>query len=657
MPDYDDGYEYDQPSTIIHRPLTNQMKHVIIGTAGHVDHGKTTLIKALTGTDTDRLKEEQERGMTIDLGFAALTLPDGSKAGIVDVPGHERFLKNMLAGASGVDVVLLVVAADESVMPQTVEHMDILRLLDVKNGVVALTKADMVDPEWLPVVEDDIRGRLEDTFLADSPVIPVDSLSGKGIPDLKKALFEAVARAEARNSSLPFRLPVDRVFTRPGFGTVVTGTLVAGSMKIGDSVEVLPQRIQTRVRGLQSHGKKQEHIEAGSRVAVNLAGVDVEALERGAVLAQPGSISPTQQMDAILRMLSSAAKPLTHRARVRVYIGTAEIIGRVQILGQEKIEPGQQAYVQFRAEEPFACTRGDRFVLRTYSPMTTVAGGIVLDAGPLRHKRNDPSVLKSLAAKERGGPEDLIATWLQSLQLGGLRKDSAKAVGISETGADAAIESLLNQGEAVALEGGRIIHRTALAMATSRAMAALEAYHSANPLRPGIPREELRGSLSRNADPRAFAALLLYWQQDGSIVVEATSVRKSDFEIKLDSAQTGLINGIVALFRNAGYNAPSLDEAAGSLGATVERVSAMIRVAQEQGQLVKIDDGLYYHRDTVAAARDLVAAYIRHSGSITVSQFRDLTNTSRKYAVPFMEYLDSVKFTRRLGDQRVLVQP
>src|SRR2546421_2206097 len=249
------------------------MKHVIIGTAGHVDHGKTTLIKALTGTDTDRLKEEQERGMTIDLGFAALTLPDGTKAGIVDVPGHERFLKNMLAGAGGVDVVLLVIAADESVMPQTVEHLDILRLLDVRNGVVALTKLDMVDPEWLAVVEDDVRGHLAGTFLADSPIIPVDSISGKGIPDLKRALYEAVARAETRNAALPFRLPVDRVFTRPGFGTVITGTLVAGTMRVGDAVEILPQKRATRVRGLQSHGKKQDAVEAGTRVAVNLAGV------------------------------------------------------------------------------------------------------------------------------------------------------------------------------------------------------------------------------------------------------------------------------------------------------------------------------------------------------------------------------------------------
>src|SRR5579872_6552504 len=291
------------------------MKHVIIGTAGHVDHGKTTLIRALTGTNTDRLKEEQERGMTIDLGFAALTLPDGTPAGIVDVPGHERFLKNMLAGAAGIDVVLLVIAADESVMPQTTEHLDILRLLDVKNGVVALTKVDVVDPEWLDVVEEDIRTQLQGSFLEKAPIVRVDSLHGTGVPELKKALLSAVSRTDAKNAAVPFRLPVDRVFTRPGFGTVITGTLVAGTMRVGDGVEILPQRIASRVRGLQSHSKKQESVEAGTRVAVNLAGVETDALERGALLVSPGTLAPTQLFDAVLRLLPTAPKALANRAR------------------------------------------------------------------------------------------------------------------------------------------------------------------------------------------------------------------------------------------------------------------------------------------------------------------------------------------------------
>src|SRR5258708_6323607 len=511
----------------------NCMKHVIIGTAGHVDHGKTTLIKALTGTDTDRLKEEQERGMTIDLGFAALTLPDGSKAGIVDVPGHERFLKNMLAGAGGVDVVLLVIAADESVMPQTSEHLDILRLLDVKNGIVALTKADMVDEEWLLIVEDDVRGHLKDTFLAEAPIIPVDSISGRGIADLKKELISAVSRAEARNATLPFRVPVDRVFTRPGFGTVITGTLVAGTMRIGDGVEILPQRLHTRVRGLQSHGKSQEFVEAGSRVAVNLAGVETASLERGAVLAPPSVMAPTQACDAVFRLLAGSPKALSNRARVRVYIGTAEILGRMQILSGDNLQPGSQGYLQFRAEEPFACARGDRFVVRTYSPMATIGGGTGLDPAPQRHRAKDAAVLSSLAAKERGSPEDLVVTFLISSPVGGFRKDIAKTLGLADSQVASAVSALLESGEILELEAGRLINKGAVAAATTRATRGLTAFHSSNPLRPGMPKEELRGRFGKHMDARTFGSFVQRWQAGETIRTDGASVSLASFKVNL----------------------------------------------------------------------------------------------------------------------------
>jgi selenocysteine-specific elongation factor len=631
------------------------MKHIIIGTAGHVDHGKTTLIKALTGTDTDRLKEEQERGMTIDLGFAALTLPDGTPAGIVDVPGHERFLKNMLAGAAGIDVVLLVIAADESVMPQTTEHLDILRLLDVKNGVVALTKADMVDPEWLEVVTDDVRGHLKDTFLEAAPILPVDSLSGKGIPELKKALLAAVSRTEAKNAAVPFRLPVDRVFTRPGFGTVITGTLVSGTVHVGDGVEILPQRLMTRVRGLQSHSKKQQAVEAGTRVAVNLAGVETEALERGALLVPPGSLAPTQLFDATLRLLPTAPKALTNRARVRVYLGTAEILGRVQILGQEQIEPGGQGYVQFRAEGEFACARGDRFVVRSYSPMVTIGGGIVLDSAPGRHKRMDQAVVTALAAKERGTPDDLLETWLQAAPFGGPRKEAARTLGLSETDLAGAARSLLEAGTAIALDSDRLIHRSTLASAADRAMNALSAYHAANPLRPGMPKEELRGALGKNVDPRAFTAMLGRWQAEGLITTDATSVRRADFKVELNPKQQALLDRIAAVYKEAGYNTPTIEEASEEVGAHPEAVAAMIRVGQDQGVFVKIAEGLYYHGETVEEAKRVVREFVAQNGSMSVSQFRDATGSSRKYALPVMEYFDAIRFTRRVVDARVLV--
>ena len=433
------------------------MKHVIIGTAGHVDHGKTTLIQALTGTNTDRLKEEQERGMTIDIGFAALRLPDGAVAGIVDVPGHERFLKNMLAGAGGVDVALVVIAADEGVMPQTEEHLAILRLLDVRNGVVALTKMDLADREWSDAIEEDIRARLSGTFLEKSPIIRVSAKTGKGIDALRRALQSAVSRAESRNAHLPFRLPIDRVFTRPGFGTVVTGTLTAGTLRVGDAVEIAPLKITSRIRGLQIHGEKQKEAQAGCRVAVNLANIEVEALERGTQIVPVGSASSTSTFDAVLRLLPGAENGLKDRQRVRLHLGTAEILGRIRLLNaRNELEPGAEAYVQFRGETEFAALRGDRFVIRTYSPMQTLGGGIVLDTAPIRRRKNDAAVLQSLEAKERGTPTDLLETLLLRNPLGVMQKDLAKLAGIAAPDAETGLAALLSQGKAEILAFERV---------------------------------------------------------------------------------------------------------------------------------------------------------------------------------------------------------
>lgn len=606
--------------------------------------------------------------MTIDLGFAALTLPDGTPAGIVDVPGHERFLKNMLAGAGGVDVVLLVIAADESVMPQTKEHLDIVRLLDVKNGVVALTKADMVDPEWLDVVEDDVRSQLAGTFLETAPIIGVNSLKGTGIPELRKALLSAVSRTEQKNTAIPFRLPVDRVFTRPGFGTVVTGTLVAGTMRVGDSVEILPKRIATRVRGLHSHNKKQDTVEAGTRVAVNLAGVETEELQRGALLAAPSTLAPTQLFDATLRLLPDARSTgvppvgsggtpvLRNRARVRVYLGTAEILGRVQLLGVEDLEADKQCYVQFRAEQPFACARGDRFVVRSYSPMRTIGGGVVLDASPGRHRRMDPAVVDALAAKERGTPDDLLETWLRGAPTGAMIRDAAKAAGLSNADVQAALTSLLERGDVVQLDRDRAIHRSALSTATDRALNALSTYHSANPLRPGMPKEELRGALGRTVDPKAFSALVQHWVGAGLVTTDQTSVRRADFRVELNPRQQALLDRVMEAYRRAAFNVPTVDEVSEEIGAPPDAISAMIRVGQDQGLFARITEGLYYHRDTVEEAKRIVREQISKNGSITVSQFRDITGSSRKYALPVMEYFDTIKFTRRRGDERILFE-
>ncbi len=631
------------------------MKHVIIGTAGHVDHGKTTLIKALTGIDTDRLKEEQARGMTIDLGFASLVLADGTVAGIVDVPGHERFLKNMLAGAAGVDVVLMVVAADEGVMPQTVEHLDILTLLDVKHGVIALTKCDVVEPDWLRMVEEDVRTRLAGTFLAAAPIVRLDSVRGTGVAELKRALLSAASRAEPKNARAPFRLPIDRVFTRPGFGTVVTGTLVAGTLRVGDSVEVQPQGIAGRVRGLHCYGKAEQQAEAGMRAAANLAGIEREVLDRGAVLAAPGVLRPTVLFDAVLRLLPAAERDLRHRQRVRLHIGTAEVIGRLHVLEGERVPPGGRAYVQFRSEAPVACARGDRFVVRTYSPMATIGGGIVLDPSAARHRPGDAAVLERLAARERGTPEDLVEAWLCSAPFGAAQADGVAATGLDEGAFREGLSALVDRGDALVLGGGRAVYRPVLAALSERARGALAAYHETSPLKPGMPKEELRAALGRGCEAREFAALLRRWENEGLLVVEANVVRLAEFVVQLNPRQQALYDRVCTAIREAGFQPPSLVDLATQVRAPQEAVSAMLRVGLDRGELVRVSEAIVFHRDTIEETKRLVGEYVAQHGELPTAAFRDLTGSSRKYAVPMLEYLDDIRFTRRQGDARVLV--
>lgn len=631
------------------------MKHVIIGTAGHVDHGKTTLIQALTGVNTDRLQEEQERGMTIDLGFASLRLPDGTIAGIVDVPGHERFLKNMLAGASGVDVVMLVVAADEGVMPQTLEHLDILRLLDVKNGVIVLTKCDMVEKEWMYMVQADIRERLKDSFLEAAPVVQVSATKKQGLDLLKKTLQQAVSRATERNSALPFRLPVDRVFTRPGFGTVVTGTLAAGTIRVGDSVEIAPQQANGRVRGLQVHGEKVKEAFAGMRVAVNVAGVETAEIERGAQLVPPNTLTPATLFDAVLQLLPNLNKPLKDRARVRVHIGTDEVIGRVALLetGSELPENGR-AYIQFRSEKPLACLRGDRFVVRQYSPMVTIGGGIVLDPNPVRHRKGEAAVITALEAKENGTPEDLIETALQRHPLGVLRKDLPKATGLPPEIADATVQTLYAQGKTVALAGDRIVLLAVLEGLTQKANHILSRYHEQFPLRVGMPKEEYRSALGKEMDSRIFASLLNHWENVKAQVSEGATVRLAAFKVQLSEKQEAILKRIEAYYQQCGILTPNLSDVAEAAATHPDSVEPLLRVGAEQGRFERIAEGIYYDAQTFANLKTQVRDYIETQGGITVAEFRDLTDSNRKASLQALEYLDAIRFTRREGDSRRL---
>ena len=609
------------------------MKNITIGTAGHVDHGKTTLIKALTGTDTDRLKEEKERGMTIDLGFASLDLSNGTHAGIVDVPGHERFIKNMLAGAGGVDLALLVIAADESVMPQTVEHLEILQLLEVKRGVIALTKADLVDADWIEVVVEDVRKVLGGTFLEDSPIVPVSSTTGQGLPELMAAIQDASESVEARDSSGPFRLPVDRVFTLTGFGTVVTGTLLAGTVRVGDAAEILPRGLKTRVRQIQIHGRKVESASAGSRVAMNLAGLEVSDLERGDVCATPETLKASNLLDLRLRLLKSA-KPLKNGTRVRFHMGTAELLGRLTLLDRDELKPGEQAFAQFRSETTAAAVRNDRFVIRSYSPMVTIGGGVIIEPNARRHRRFDASTISAMETASKGSPEELLEQALRLLPAGTTERKDAQL-----------LESLKRNGKVVELPGGRFIHASALAGHVGKMRASLQSFHEKKPLKLGMPKEELRNTAVKAFDSKGFGALLEYLEQAGEISASDTLVRLAGREIALNPEQQAAAERMLGELKKAGLNVPSPDE----LGP-----KEILELLVQRGDVVKVTQDLYFHRETIEQAERTVRDYIGKNSKITVSEFRDITGSTRKYSLPILEYFDSKKITRRQGDERVL---
>lgn len=632
-----------------------QEKQVIIGTAGHVDHGKSTLITALTGINPDRLKEEQERGMTIDLGFAALTLPNGRVVGVVDVPGHERFLKNMLAGAGGVDVVLLVIAADEGVMPQTREHLDILRLLDVKGGVVALTKTDLVEGEWLHLLREEIRTFLRGSPLQDAPIVAVSAHRREGLDTLLHALQEVVEQVPPRDQNAPFRLPIDRVFTLPGAGTVVTGTLVSGRIRVGDPLEILPAGISSRARQLQVHGKKVEEAYAGSRVAINLPGVEKQQLARGMVCVQPGVFQPTRAFDAQITLLETVEKALAHRAQVRLYLGTAEVIGRVSLLDRESLEPGQQGFAQLRLEKPVVAARGDRFILRTYSPMVTVGGGVVLEPHAPRHRRMRPEVIERLQSLLQGDVRDKVLVVLSACPTGAEAREVARRAEMAE----AEVSTLLTQLEAE----GKALHlnqvwfaRTVWEKWCGQACAALARYHQQNPLRAGMPREELRSTLGAKFPPRLFEAMLEAWQKEGKVAVHGTLVRLPSFQIRLNERQKRLAERVEQVLREAGASPPPPSLIAQQVGAPPNVVQAMLQVLVELGKVVRLEEELFFHREVVENLAQLVRRVIGQKGSLSVGEFRDLTGSSRKFVVPILEYFDSIRLTRRVGDVRVLAE-
>ncbi len=630
------------------------MKHVVVGTAGHIDHGKTSLVKALTGTDTDRLPEEKARGITIDLGFAFLEEPDGLVIEIVDVPGHERFVKNMLAGVGGIDLALLVIAADEGIMPQTREHLAICQLLRIKSGMVALTKADLAEPDWIELVRDDVANLVRSTFLSGCPIVPVSVKTGAGLGDLRRALADLARAVPAKATDQTARLPIDRVFTVKGFGTVVTGTLTAGTVAVDDKVEVYPRGVQSKVRGLQVHGKAVERSAAGQRTAVNLQAVERAAIERGDVLAPPGSLVPTLLADATLELLPDAPRPLKARDRVRFHVGTQEVMARVLLVDRAGLEPGQVSYGRFRLEAPVVALPGDRFVIRSYSPIVTIGGGTLLDIAPPRFKRKAPALLAHLALLETGAPTEVLEEHLKQAGPAGARAADLRArTAFGPERLKTLLQELVQAGAIVAVDREWYLHREANERLRSQTLALLGAFHAENPLRTGISREELR-SRAGNAQERVFAQLLASLEAEGLVRSEKDQVRLTSHEIRLSAEQERIVKGLEADFLKAAAAPPSPEEALARLGVRGTEKHELFHLLVSDRRLLRVKESLYFHAEALRAIQDKIVAHLREKKDIGPGDVKELLGISRKYAIPLMEYFDAQRVTVRQGERRVL---
>ncbi|PYO58128.1 MAG: selenocysteine-specific translation elongation factor [Candidatus Rokuibacteriota bacterium] len=630
------------------------MKHVVVGTAGHIDHGKTSLVKALTGTDTDRLPEEKARGITIDLGFAFLEEPGGATIEIVDVPGHERFVKNMLAGVGGIDLVMLVIAADEGVMPQTREHLAICSLLRIKSGLVALTKTDLADPDWIELVRDDVRSLLAPTFLGGCPIVPVSIKAGTGLEELRAALAELARSVPAKSTDQTPRLPIDRVFTVRGFGTVVTGTLTAGVLSVDDRLEVYPRGVGSKVRGLQVHGRAVERASAGQRTAVNLQAVERAAVERGDVVAPPGGLLPTILADATLELLEDAPRPLKKRDRVRFHVGTQEVMARVLLVDREQLEPGQASCGRFRLEAPIVALPGDRFVIRSYSPIITIGGGTLLDIAPPRFKRKAPALLAHLTLLEKGDPAQVVEEHLKQAGPAGARAADLRArTPFGPERLRELLDELVKTAAIVAVDREWYLHREANDRLRAQTLGLLEAFHAENPLRGGISREELR-SRAGNAQEWVFSQLLTSLEAEGVVRSEKDQVRLAAHSIRLTPEQQRVVSGLDVEFARAGAAPPSPEEALAKLGVKGTERHELFQLLVAERRLVRVKESLYFHAEALGVIQGKLVAYLQQKKEIGPGDMKDLLGITRKYAIPLMEYFDTQRITVRQGEHRVL---
>ncbi|CAH2030236.1 selenocysteine-specific translation elongation factor [Trichlorobacter ammonificans] len=633
------------------------MKHLILGTAGHIDHGKTSLVKALTGIDTDRLKEEKVRGITIELGFAHLELPGDITFGIVDVPGHERFIRTMVAGVAGMDLVMLVIAADEGIMPQTREHLDILRLLGVKRGLVVLTKRDRVEQDWLELVTEEVREFVTGTFLEGAPIIAVSSRSGEGLACLTAELARLAEGSATKDREGNFRLPVDRVFTVAGFGTVVTGTLLAGTVTVGDELELLPSGHRGRVRGIQVHGSAAEQGHAGQRLAINLQGIALDQVARGDVVVPPAVFRTTRRVDVRLDHLVSAPRALRHRARVRLHAGTREVAAQVVLLDQDRLKAGETAYAQFRLAEPLLLVSGDLCLLRTVSPAATIGGAMVLDPFPPARRRRGSDALALLAALDAAEHQRTCALIVSQSLLSGISlEEILLRSGIPRRQAETALQQLLARGELVQMTREPRMFLSAAAVASLKQLLGeeLAAFMTATPLASGISREELKSRLPRRSDPRFFASLLADLEQEGTVVTDRELVRLPGFVRRSADDHRTMAGRICVRLAERGCEPPLVKELAASLGCTEKECRAHLATLVREGLVSRVASDLYYDTAVLDGIREQLVGFLRERNEITPAEFRDLTGLSRKFMIPMLEYFDQQKVTIRVGDKRVL---
>jgi len=639
------------------------MHSLIVGTAGHIDHGKSALVRALTGIDPDRLPEEKRRGITIDLGFADLELDD-LRIGFVDVPGHERFVKNMLAGAHGIDLLALVIAADEGVMPQTREHFDICRLLGVSNGLVVITKTDLVDEEMLALVEDDAHGLITGSFLENAPLVSVSSRTGAGMDQLKSQLVELGRRVPPRSRDFTTRLPIDRAFSMKGFGAVVTGTLISGKITEGDELELLPLKVNVRVRGLQVHNKSVHEAHAGQRTAVNLAGIDTAQIERGMVLAPAGRLRPTQVVDAWIDVLPGAPRAVRSRSRVRFHIGATEVLGRVRVLGGSQVEPGSGGLAQLRLEAPVVAVHGDRFILRSYSPAETIAGGVIVDPFATKHRGREMDhaleLLRLLMRDERAAK---FEGFVRAAGVRGVRlADLAAATGwTNEVLTNVAAE--VQQHGSVIDVGGLYIARDSFDRLRVALVAELERHHKREPLARGMLRETLREKVFTHSAPELFNGVVARLEAEGKVVSEKDIVRSSKHSVGLSDKDVELSKLIEQIYLAAGVEAPSLDDAMTKANvAAPQRAQArkLLQLLLDDRKLVRIQGEMFMHAKVIDDLKTKLLTYAsQHEPDrlIDVPAFKDLAGVSRKYAIPLLEYFDREQVTRRAGDKRLILKP